>query len=600
VPTGPTAPTPPGGGGGGGGRGGRGSLDDSGIPDNEEEGLPGDGGNPVFSALSGAALLAPHSSAAGPGGPGGIGTRRVDARVMLGRLSGRNPWTRQPEDVPGVVERIGGAARERAALYSIWHPLSEGYAAITFRPQLTVKGYPNFERNPQLPLEVIVRDEWVRPQVVTLRAFGAQSAATGDFSYVERPLVSRARGGSANGGVMFSPPRFELDDYYGATGGANVDDVTSARATQGYVLVAPGVAFALGKPTSVGGLSTNSTVIKQDVAVSYRPLVVQHNGVEVVRAYQNGSEVLVELGQGGTTAIKIPVGTDGQRPGTPAAGHLRINTTGANNVLEYWDPVAATWVQLTSGGGGGAPTTASYVLIANDATLSADRRLRAQAGVLALTDGGANGDVTIGVDAGGLPVANGGTGSTTAAGARTNLGLVIDTDVQRPSLTATQISIGGSDTITNSALATTFATTKSIPAGAANVSGALIRITARGTYNGQATSTTQKFDLMINGTSVAATGALTVAKSGTRGWVVQVDCIVTTTGASAQIDIQGFCQLGNAATSSLTSDMLNTSTKTVDLTASVTVAIQETMGAAVASWSVTQRHLTIEVLRLIP
>jgi hypothetical protein len=189
---------------------------------------------------------------------------------------------------------------------------------------------------------------------------------------------------------------------------------------------------------------------------------------------------------------------------------------------------------------------------------------------------------------------------TSFSAMRTTLGLVIGTNVQAPSLIATQISIGGSDTITNSALATTFATTKSIPAGAANASGALIRITARGTYNGQGTSTTQKFDLMFNGTAVASTGSLTVAKSGTRGWVVQVDCIVTTTGASAQLDFQGFCHLGNAATSALTSDMLNTTTKTVDLTASITVAIQETMGAAVASWSVTQRHLTVEVLQLVP
>lgn len=48
----------------------------------------------------------------------------------------------------------------------------------------------------------------------------------------------------------------------------------------------------------------------------------------------------------------------------------------------------------TSGGGGGAPTNASYVTIANNGTLTDERRLAAGTGIT-ITDGGANSTVTI-------------------------------------------------------------------------------------------------------------------------------------------------------------------------------------------------------------
>ncbi len=60
-------------------------------------------------------------------------------------------------------------------------------------------------------------------------------------------------------------------------------------------------------------------------------------------------------------------------------------------------------VQSIGGGGGGAPTNAQYVTLALNASLTAERVLTAGAGI-SITDGGANGPVTIASTAGGNSV----------------------------------------------------------------------------------------------------------------------------------------------------------------------------------------------------
>jgi hypothetical protein len=360
--TGPTRPGGPGGGGttgspprrGGpvktGGRGRGGGRREPGIGGGGglfEDPLPSEGrGDPDSGGMV-------WPVGAGDSGRGTGGSTIKDPRSELGRWSGLSQWERVPQRVPGLLERIGTATRENVALYTLFRPMAQGFASVNFRPQLTVNGYPNFEHNPQLPPSMYFNDEAVRPQVLTMRAWGAQSNSEGEFRYVESPALSRARGGTGDGGVIFSPPRFELEDYYDVGAGKqDVTDTTSAYATTSYVLASPGVSYALGLPNKDGTLKANAVTIAQEPTTVYSPLVITHNGAEVLRAFDDGTDVIVSLAAGGNGAVTMPNGTTAQRPATPVRGMFRLNTSGANDVVEFYDNTAG-WTTLAAGGGSG-------------------------------------------------------------------------------------------------------------------------------------------------------------------------------------------------------------------------------------------------------
>ena len=227
--------------------------------------------------------------------------------------------------------------------------MAQGFASLNFRPQLTVSGYPNFEHNPQLPPSMYFTDEEVRPQVLSMRAWGAQSDSEGEFSYVEAPIMSRARGGTGHGGIIFSPPRFELEDYYDVGAGKqNVELTTGANATTSYILAAPGVSYALGLPNANGTLAANSVTISQvpSATVAYKPLLVAHNGTKVIGAYDDGTDVIVELATGGNGAVVVPNGSSAQRPATPTRGMVRVNTSGTLDEPEFYDASVSSWRAL--------------------------------------------------------------------------------------------------------------------------------------------------------------------------------------------------------------------------------------------------------------
>jgi len=295
----------------------------------------------------------PQTSQHSYAGPGGSGTYAHDIRVDIGRLEGRNPHTNEIETVPGIVPTMGSAGRDQVGLYALFHPLAEGFAAMQWRPHCWVGGAPNIEHNPQIPGQTLMEEERVRPQVLTMRAFGGMGDI--DYDYVERPMVSRARGGTAHGGILLSPPRFEMEDYLDIGTGAsrNVDEVTGDEATNSLFMLAPGVSLAFGKPNRGGTIQANGVTIAQDATVSYAPLVAKHNSTEVLRAYDDGTDVIVDLAAGGSGAFSMPNGTTAQRPATPVRGMMRLNTSGANDLVEFYDSTSG-WTSLGAGGGSGA------------------------------------------------------------------------------------------------------------------------------------------------------------------------------------------------------------------------------------------------------
>lgn len=301
----------------------------------------GGGANPRAEVLpSGAALFSAGGGETMPRtavpGRGRTGTTVTDPRLYLGRWSGNSQTTRAPQVIPGVVEKVGRTS-ERRGLYTLFRPMAQGFAALNFRPQMTVLGYPNFEHNPQLPAPMFFSDEAVRPQVLAMHAFGGQSTVEAEWSYVERPENSRARGGVAAGGIVFHHPQFELEDYYGV---GSAVDVESAPTTA-YVLAAPGVAFALGKPAADGSLASGGVAIAQDTDDA---LAVEQDGVEILRAEattSGGGGPLVTLS--GAYAVRIPVGTEAERPASPGDGYLRVNSD--TNRLEYYS--GGSWRTLT-------------------------------------------------------------------------------------------------------------------------------------------------------------------------------------------------------------------------------------------------------------
>jgi len=295
--------------------------------------------------------------------------------------------------------------------------MMESYGALAFRPQLWVSGYANLEHGPSLGGDLMREEESFRPQVIALRSWGAQSA-DGLWDYRQDDQQSRARGGITDGGIFYCPPEFEPEDYFGL---GEAKDVF-APSTQGFVTAAPGVAFALGTPVLDGGLAAASVTIAQTVGTNQALDISQLDSTRVPRQHigceldQATGEVVVSLAAGGTQAIKIPRGTTAQRPSAiaPAGGMVRINSSGANDVLEFWDVASSTWIQ--TGGAGGTLTDGDK----GDVTVSSSGSVwTIDAGVVTTTKMG--GDVTTA----GKALLTG----ANAAAQRATLSLVPGTDV---------------------------------------------------------------------------------------------------------------------------------------------------------------------------
>ena len=112
--------------------------------------------------------------------------------------------------------------------------------------------------------------------------------------------------------------------------------------------------------TSVGTLS--SLTVSGDVTVDTNTLKVDssNNRVGILNA---SPDVTLDVGSA-TDAIHVPVGTTAQRPGSPAAGYFRYNSTtgGFEGYTDAWGAIA--------GGGGTAPSLDTMTGDGSDTTLT--------------------------------------------------------------------------------------------------------------------------------------------------------------------------------------------------------------------------------------
>lgn len=341
-------PLPPGGPGGPGGR--------SSPP------LPGGPAGPAGPGSTGGGQ--PGSTGGGPVTPGGgrepTGGEPGTTGGPVDEIPDPLPptWATQKETIPAWGEpptpqqppmntgRVGEASGTRS-LFSIHHPFAESFQAISIRPQPWVAGRPNSEHNQFADPDYLRDAEQSQPQVLALRSWGAQ-AEGGGWGYTENPTTSRARGGTANGGLLFCPPQYEPEDYLGIGDVLDVD----APTTQSYVTAAPGVAFALGKPHYDGGLVAGSVIIGQvsgggggasPVAIAQTDPNREPVQLLVAQYDPEANERSVVFP--GTTAVTLPVGTTAQRPSTPVIGQVRVNTE-VEFRPEAYDPNVADWKRI--------------------------------------------------------------------------------------------------------------------------------------------------------------------------------------------------------------------------------------------------------------
>lgn len=84
-----------------------------------------------------------------------------------------------------------------------------------------------------------------------------------------------------------------------------------------------------------------------------------------------------------------------------ATDAVTISPGSGISITESGSPGSKVYTIANTGGGGGAPTNAQYVVLATDATLTDERQLAVD-GSLSMSDAGAGSTVTLGIKAGGV------------------------------------------------------------------------------------------------------------------------------------------------------------------------------------------------------
>ena len=184
----------------------------------------------------------------------------------------------------------------------------------------------------------------------------------------------------------------------------------------------------------------------------------------------------------------------------------------------------------------------------------------------------------------------GGTGATTAATARTALG------VSRATLAYADGTVPGGNTVANTVTPTAFASSYTIPASRVQV-GSVVRVSARGLFGTDVVAPTLTVALLFGATSMLSTGAVTLtAALGNTGWSFHADIVCKTAGAGGALEAQGSARLGATSTTEQAVALTNTAPVSVALNATQAVTIKVTWGTANANNTITLRTMVVEVM----
>lgn len=173
--------------------------------------------------------------------------------------------------------------------------------------------------------------------------------------------------------------------------------------------------------------------------------------------------------------------------------------------------------------------------------------------------------------------------------------------ITNSSLAYVNTTVPAGNTVANTAAATAFASSYTIPAGYLPV-GAVIRVVMKGVYSTAALSPTISIALKFGATVLLTTGAVSpLATSATNdGWSYEALLVAQSTGVSGAIESQGTAVFQTATTGAAVLPLENTAPITVDTTIAQAVTAVVTWGTANASNTITLREMAIWIEGVAP
>lgn len=333
------------------------------------------------------------------------------ANMTAGTFKGRNTGTGAPEDLTatqatallnamvganGTTGGTKGLVPAPAASDNVLYLRGDGtWAAPSGSGAPTTATYVTISTDATLTNERTLAAE---ASVLTLTDGGAGGAAT--------------IGVAANGITNAKFRQGSALSVVGVAGNATANVADIAASVDGQVLRRSGTSLGFGTIATAGITDGAVTLAKIANIATSRILGRTTAGSGVVEELTVGAPLtltggVLDFDEAATLGNNARVAV-AKNSGATVGTRRKINfIEGSNVTLTVTDDSVNEEVEVTiaaTGGGGGAPTGASYITLGTDATLTAERVLTAGAGI-GFTDGGAGGNLTVAMDVNGMTAA---------------------------------------------------------------------------------------------------------------------------------------------------------------------------------------------------